>query len=248
MAIILTKQHWIEILQNKSITRDLDLSILQGIYAFENHQAAASQIGALLGYKSKNLSSPLNLEIGRYGKRIASNYPIQFSVRADGSERKWDIFFNGWQENNLFIWQLKESLCQAMAEIDLTGTEQFPEELPESNHSQIFEGVKKTVTVNTYERNPRARSICVNHWQPICQVCNINFFKAYGEIGKNFIHIHHLIPVSQIGNSYEIDPIKDLIPVCPNCHAMLHKKNPPFTINELREILYTNSSHNHQIN
>tara|TARA_R110002050_G_scaffold54303_4_gene122942 strand:- start:29513 stop:29710 length:198 start_codon:yes stop_codon:yes gene_type:complete len=59
----------------------------------------------------------------------------------------------------------------------------------------------------------------------------------YGEIGKGFIHVHHLTPISEIGKKYQIDPINDLRPVCPNCHSMLHRRNPPISVNELKEII-----------
>ncbi|MBL7811124.1 MAG: HNH endonuclease [Bacteroidetes bacterium] len=68
-------------------------------------------------------------------------------------------------------------------------------------------------------------------------VCDFDFQKTYGKIGKNFIHVHHLIKVADIGSKYEVNPIKDLRPVCPNCHSMLHKKEPPLTIEELRLLL-----------
>jgi len=57
------------------------------------------------------------------------------------------------------------------------------------------------------------------------------------EIGKGFIHIHHLAPISEVGEKYEVDPINDLRPVCPNCYAMLHKKNPPYSIEQLQQII-----------
>ena len=57
-----------------------------------------------------------------------------------------------------------------------------------------------------------------------CKVCNLNFKKVYGEIGEDFIHIHHIVPINEIGKNYKIDYKKDLIPVCPNCHSMLHRK------------------------
>ncbi len=97
----------------------------------------------------------------------------------------------------------------------------------------LIEGAKKTVTVNSYERNPKARFRCLEHWGTICVVCGFDFEKTYGEIGKGFIHVHHLIPVAKIGKSYQIDPISDLRPVCPNCHAMIHLKNPPLSLEEL---------------
>ena len=68
-------------------------------------------------------------------------------------------------------------------------------------------------------------------------VCNFNFEKTYGDIGKGFIHVHHLNQISTIGEGYQINPIEDLRPVCPNCHAMLHQKNPPYPIDELKEMI-----------
>lgn len=63
----------------------------------------------------------------------------------------------------------------------------------------------------------------------------MNFEERYGEIGKGFIHVHHEVEISTIGEDYEIDPIDDLKPVCPNCHAMLHKRKPAYSIDELKE-------------
>jgi 5-methylcytosine-specific restriction protein A len=63
----------------------------------------------------------------------------------------------------------------------------------------------------------------------------MNFESTYGEIGRGFIHIHHLKPISTVGGEYSIDPNTDLVPVCPNCHAMMHQRETPFTPEELRE-------------
>ena len=67
----------------------------------------------------------------------------------------------------------------------------------------------------------------------------MNFFETYGELGKGFIHIHHKTPLSQIKNEYKVDFKEDLIPVCPNCHAMLHRKinGKEPTIYELQKML-----------
>jgi predicted HNH restriction endonuclease len=70
-------------------------------------------------------------------------------------------------------------------------------------------------------------------------VCGFSFGAIYGELGTGFIHVHHLVPLALIKQGYEVDPIKDLRPVCPNCHAMLHKRTPPFSINELASALKT---------
>jgi 5-methylcytosine-specific restriction protein A len=67
----------------------------------------------------------------------------------------------------------------------------------------------------------------------------MNFEEKYGEIGRNFIHVHHIVPISTIGQEYQIDPEKDLVPVCPNCHAMLHKgqNGNVLTVQELKELI-----------
>lgn len=99
------------------------------------------------------------------------------------------------------------------------------------------EGALKQELVNRYERSRYNRTLCINFHGLSCKVCNMNFANSYGEIGKGFIHIHHITPVSQLGAGYIINPIQDLIPVCPNCHAMLHKRNPPYSIPELISLI-----------
>jgi 5-methylcytosine-specific restriction protein A len=56
-------------------------------------------------------------------------------------------------------------------------------------------------------------------------------------LGQGFIHVHHLKELASIAKEYEVDPIKDLRPVCPNCHAMLHQRKPALTISKLRQLL-----------
>lgn len=111
---------------------------------------------------------------------------------------------------------------------------EFPDELPESG--LVFEGAKKTVAVNLYERDAGARAACLRRWGVLCTVCGFDFKAAYGDLGDGYIHVHHLRPLSEIGGAYELDPVLDLRPVCPNCHAMLHRSRPALTIEELQEV------------
>ncbi|HBA49051.1 MAG TPA: hypothetical protein DCZ91_14890 [Lachnospiraceae bacterium] len=99
------------------------------------------------------------------------------------------------------------------------------------------EGEIKRTEVNRYERNPLNRKLCVAANGYDCSICGFDFQKVYGELGNQFIHIHHITPVSKIGPGYMIDPIKDLTPVCPNCHAMLHRTDPPLQPEQLKMIL-----------
>jgi len=110
-----------------------------------------------------------------------------------------------------------------------------PETLP--NSAEYSEGHVQTVTVNRYERSAKARAACLRHHGHRCAVCRLDFAERYGEIGEGFIHVHHRRPLRLRKEKYRIDPKDDLIPVCPNCHAMLHKEEPPMDIDELRALL-----------
>lgn len=117
-------------------------------------------------------------------------------------------------------------------------TASFPEEIDDPD--TYPEGAKKQIVVNAYERNPRARKDCLSKYGYSCQVCKFDFVSIYGEIGKGFIHVHHIKELSLIGEEYQVDGEKDLVPVCPNCHAMLHKKKPAYTVAELKKLISDN--------
>ena len=104
------------------------------------------------------------------------------------------------------------------------------------------EGTPIQVTLTKYERNPFARKACIAHYGLSCSVCDFNFEQAYGDIGQNFIHVHHLTQVAKVGNQYLVDPVQDLRPVCPNCHAMIHKRKDAISIEELQSLLRQRST------
>lgn len=112
----------------------------------------------------------------------------------------------------------------------------IPEEVVSSEEA-LFEGHTVKIWVNKYERNINARKKCIEHFDCRCFICGFNFEDEYGSHGKDFIHVHHLIPLSKIKKKYMVDPIKDLIPVCPNCHAMLHKGNSMYSVKEIKSLL-----------
>ena len=120
----------------------------------------------------------------------------------------------------------------------------YPDEAGLENET-FPEGAKLTVLVNKYERNPEARAKCIEIHGTRCYVCGLSFEHMYGSFAKDFIHVHHLKSLHTIGEQYEVDPKEDLRPVCPNCHAMLHKTENglPMTIERLK-LLYSVSLRN----
>jgi len=111
----------------------------------------------------------------------------------------------------------------------------YPEEI--ADPEQYREGATKIISVNIYERNLQARAKCLEYHGYSCMVCSFDFEQKYGKIGREFIHVHHLQQLADIGKEYQLDPVHDLRPVCPNCHAMIHRRRPPYSIEELRNIL-----------
>ena len=110
-----------------------------------------------------------------------------------------------------------------------------------ANASLLPEGATRHVTVNTWERNPIARAACLAHHGSRCKVCEIELSERFGPIASGFIHVHHIVPLSSIRKIYHVDPVKDVVPVCPTCHAVLHLRVPPLSVSEARALLKAHS-------
>lgn len=96
------------------------------------------------------------------------------------------------------------------------------------------EGAVRRVAVNQYERSPKNRKRAIRAHGVRCFGCRIEMAETYGEIAKGFIHIHHVKPIAAQPQEPDVD---DLIPLCPNCHAIVHLAKPPLSIKRLRELI-----------
>lgn len=160
---------------------------------------------------------------------------------------------SAWEKRFPFFFDLEEygllpgiaaSLAQRAGHAGKPGMKAWRDEiLPAEEVSQpdIWEGAVKKVSVNVYERNRPARKACLRRWGTACTVCSFDFATQYGVELSGFIHVHHLVPVAEIGKRYKLDPVNDLRPVCPNCHAVIHRRTPPFSIEEAKALLVTGS-------
>ncbi len=107
----------------------------------------------------------------------------------------------------------------------------------ESDSGTYVEGAVKLVHANAYERSSAARKAAIRHHGSTCAICRFDFAKHFGPALSGFIHIHHIRPLNEIDETYRVDPKKDLIPVCPNCHAVVHSRRKTLTIAEVRAML-----------
>lgn len=101
----------------------------------------------------------------------------------------------------------------------------------------VTEGAVRTININQHERDPRNRKEAILKHGVRCFGCRQEMAEMYGEIAQGYIHIHHTKPISQGEQTPRID---DLIPLCPNCHAIVHLEDPPLTVNRLKEIIRGN--------
>ena len=99
------------------------------------------------------------------------------------------------------------------------------------------EGAKTRIEVNRYERDRRNRAAALAIHGYACQACGLELGDRYGAAAAGLIEVHHVTPVSEVGPGYIIDPRTDLLPLCPNCHSVTHRRSPPYSVEELREML-----------
>ena len=110
--------------------------------------------------------------------------------------------------------------------------------LPDNEEPELFlDGAIRRVSSNVYERDRNARDLCIKKHGTTCAICNFNFQNVYGDLAAGFIHVHHVALLSSIRKSHPINPVEDLVPLCPNCHSMVHMVNPPYSVAQVKEML-----------
>ena len=108
----------------------------------------------------------------------------------------------------------------------------------EASDELFTEGSRCSVAADRYERSRSARQACLQANGTACAICGFDFAKAYGPEFAGIIQVHHITPLGEIGHEYHVDPVRDLIPVCPNCHVALHSKpGGTYTPDELSALL-----------
>jgi len=188
---------------------------------------------------NKSLREKWTLEINNV--RFRREHAIRYSELVNAPEGSPVTRYNRYQLISADPKQVEEwnRLTRSRAQKPLISITEsaFPEVIvPDS--TTFFEGAVLQVTINRYERDQKARKACIQHHGTTCFACDIDFGKEYGAFAEGLIHVHHLKPLSEIGHGYQVDPIKDLRPVCPNCHAVIHWGGECRDIDEVRRLKF----------
>ncbi|WP_052074760.1 HNH endonuclease [Shewanella mangrovi] len=165
-------------------------------------------------------------------KRLRDEYDAFFPHRAGykGADKRGSRIKVHMSLNNLSESELHDRVLTIVNEDSAV--------IPEvETNASLLEGKCVKILVNKFERNRYARAACLEHYGFKCQCCLNNMKDIYGSIAEGLVEVHHITPISEIGVDYQIDPIADLVPLCPNCHRVVHKRNPPYTVEEVRSAL-----------
>lgn len=238
--IDISVDEWISMLQNPSVFDQTSLDMLISWYNCPFHQATSKEV-----MERNHLSgqTPYNGIVCGLGKRVLK-YLNRFKVYStDGIGKSYFIIpFEGWHENyrrsGRFVWKIRDELCVAMEELGIVSKNDYQTHLPSDAVSSSVEGGKVCFFSTRYERDPsnRANAIRIHGYK--CEICGFDFAEKYGERGRDYIEVHHIKPLSDLKTKILVDPAMDLICVCSNCHAMIHRRrHDTLSPDELRSMI-----------
>ena len=222
-------EHFVEALQGVSNVTDQHIQMLRVHYHSTERTVTARQLAHRMGYGSH---SAVNLQYGRLARLIGE----QVDYSPEPQQLGTLVLFE--KRQNVWHWIMRDEVARALEQLGWVDSDDIllPEEIA-ATMAPLTEGAVSRVTVNAYERNPEARRKCIEAHGTDCCVCGFSFGSTYGEVADGYIHVHHLRPLSEIDGEYVVDPVADLRPVCPNCHAVIHRRIPAFSIEEAQEFI-----------
>ena len=196
--------------------------------AAPDHIITARQLAFALGFANW---SAANLHYGKFAGKLCKEMCVSLNTNLWVLVEFSKLSCSEWELH------LRQPVIEALRELGIGRGDNrlFQEELGVEH--PLVEGTSFTVKVSVFERNPVARQKCIAYYGTNCFVCGFSFSAAYGRYAENYIHIHHLIPLASIGKQYIINPITDLRPVCANCHSVIHLRQPPYGIAEIKSML-----------
>jgi HNH endonuclease len=211
---------------------DLEKTLGQNIWVI-----SGERIAGRMSYKLCHVFRPEKI-IRSGGGHVIRGNGTTFVPHADVTGQNW---LGKWlDEQKGFSYGLNEIKDASVIDALLAFTVRpslavFPYEIAQPQ--KYFEGATKPVMVNAYEWDPNARAACIAHYGTRCLVCGFDFEAQYGARGRGFIHVHHLKLLSEVRQGYQVDPIEDLRPVCPNCHAIIHGGKVQLSMAEARALV-----------
>lgn len=219
---------------------DNHLAMLRAHLAAPGYAMTWARLAGAVGYPT---GRSVNLQYGKFAERVARQLGLaEKPVDPHGTSWwlwalvRWADRFDPESGHTVFVlrWPAVEAL-RRLGFHAATAFEHLTDELDAA--APIREGARYQVLVTAYERNPEARRRCIAAHGTVCCICGFSFGAVYGPEAEGYIQVHHVKPLSEVGGEYVVDPVEDLRPVCPNCHAVLHLSGRCRSIDEVRQLL-----------
>lgn len=178
-----------------------------GVCEFWGIQNEKESRNVILVYSNKEYSANIVIKNDGIGRAVLTwKKDLREQLKNDGLTLNMDVCFRR-ISNDKYIMEIHTSDAEYY---------NFSDDSKEDGD------IKKRISIG-YERNPINRKNAILIHGLVCQACGFDFEKAYGELGKNFIEVHHIVPLSSVKEKMKIDPETDLICLCSNCHSMIHR-------------------------
>ncbi len=221
------------LIQALPLLSDLQRGILRVLIESPEHTASAGQLARELGVHHVTVNS----EFANMGLRVVG----LMGMTADKTFR---LYPKHWQilalkgvgsTSKTFFWQLRPEVVSALERLGFTSESDLTRD-ERAVATTLTEG-ESSVTTETLRRNALARELCLSHHGPVCKVCGLDFRIAYGAEFRDCIHVHHLNPMAQATGLRVVNPNTDLVPVCPNCHAVIHANGKFRTLDAVNALM-----------
>jgi predicted HNH restriction endonuclease len=228
-----TADRYVAAFRTVSNMTDRHVQMLRVHYHAPERTVTAKQLANLVGYSGYSV---VNAQYGRLARLLGEQLGYNPEPERLGALVRFEKRQDEWH------WLMRPEVAEALERLGWVEGPAIllPEEIAATT-GPLVEGAVCRVSVNAYERNPEARRRCIEAHGTRCCICGFSFGAVYGEVAEGYIHVHHLRPLSEIDGEYVVDPVADLRPVCPNCHAVVHRRIPPFAIEEVRVFVHPRS-------
>jgi predicted HNH restriction endonuclease len=194
-----------------------------------NYDISASEMAEAMGYQSFEAA---NSQYGTFARKFCEHFGLVLKTNLLVLVE----FYKS--QSNEFIWVLRPSVIRAIGLLRPSLIAQtVPPQVAVRDELAYLEGSKTQTLIERSLRSQAARLKCLEYHGLSCVACGFNFERCYGTAGYGFIEIHHLKGISSNNELREVDPINDLIPLCSNCHSIVHRREPMLSIFELKALL-----------
>ena len=190
---------------------DKERRALVELWSLPSHSGSPIAVSQAAGFSELVEANRCITEVGN---RIAERLDLW---RTEDHPLGYEVVVLALSSEEGATWIMRPSFVIALQHLEWVDASRHPIETIGS----FEEGDRRYLLATIHERSASARKAALEAHGFQCSVCGFDFQKVYGDLGKGFIEVHHIDPINR--GSRKTDPSKDLIPLCPNCHAMIHR-------------------------